>query len=88
MKVQRREAADVLTRDGETAVLLTKGGLVRLSALSAAVYALTEESVEVDALARDLESRFGAPAGQTSLDATKDAVTDLVHHGVLQVSAD
>jgi hypothetical protein len=87
VKVQRREAADVLTRDGETAVLLTKGGLVRLSAISAAVYALTQEPVDVDDLARHLEVRFGTPAGQTTLDATKDAVTDLIRHGVLRVSA-
>ena len=83
MKVQRREVTDELTRDGETA-LLVDGLLVRLSELSALVYDLTEEPVEVGHLAHVLESRFGAPEGRTTLDATQDAVADLVRHGILR----
>ena len=82
MRVQRCEVVDVLERDGETAVLLADG-IVRLSELSALIFDLTEEPTEVGDLARELEARFGKPADQTSLDATKDAVADLVHHGIL-----
>jgi hypothetical protein len=85
VKVRRREATDVLTRDGET-VVLVDGVLVRLSELSALVYDLTEEPVDVVHLAQRLESRFGAPEGGTSLDATKDAVAHLVRHGILRES--
>lgn len=84
MKVQRREVTDAITRDGETA-LLVDGALVRLGALGAMIYALTEEPVEIGHLARTLESHFGAPEGRTSLDATKDAVAELVRHMVLRV---
>jgi hypothetical protein len=83
VKVQRREASDMLTRDGETAVLVD-GVLVRLSELSALVHDLTEEPVDVVNLAHVLESRFGAPEGRTALDATRDAVADLVRHGILR----
>ena len=55
MKVQRREATDILTRDGETALLLD-ATVLRLSELSAAIYALTEDPVEVSRLAADLDS--------------------------------
>lgn len=84
MRVQRAEVTDALTRDGVTAVLVD-GELVRLSELSAAVYALTEDPVEIDHLARALEARFGVPEGRTSLDATADAVAQLVSHQVLRV---
>ena len=82
MKVQRREITDILTRDGEAAVLVDEV-LVRLSELSAIVYDLTEEPVDVVHLAHMLESRFGAPEGRTTLDATHDAVAELVRHGIL-----
>jgi len=82
VKVQRLKVTDELTRDGETA-LLVDGLLVRLSELSALVYALTEEPVEVRRLAHALESHFGAPEGRTSFDATQDAVAELVRHGIL-----
>lgn len=82
MRVQRREPVDVLVRDGETAVLLP-GGIVRLSELSAVLYDLAREQVEVESLARDLEERFGAPAERTSVQATRDAVRDMVEAGLL-----
>ena len=85
MKVQRREATDVLTCDGETAVLLGETAL-RLSELSAVIYALTEVPVEIERLASELESRFGVPEGSSSLDSTRDAVTELVRRGVLQAA--
>lgn len=85
MKIQRRILADVLTRDGETAVVVT-GRVVRLSDLSALVFALTENPVEVEDLARALEAELGAPEGRSTLDATKDAVSDLIRHGVLRPS--
>jgi hypothetical protein len=85
VKVQRCEVTDELTRDGETA-LLVDGLLVRLSELSAMVYAFAEEPVEVGHLAHLLESYFGEPEGRTSLDATKDAVADLIRHGTLRES--
>ncbi|GAA4403406.1 hypothetical protein GCM10023153_33400 [Ornithinibacter aureus] len=82
MKVQRRDATDVLTRDGETAVLI-EGTVLRLSELSAAVYSLTAHAVEVSRLAGELERRFGAPAGCSALEATEAAVAELVRRGVL-----
>lgn len=88
MKVQRRhgEVTDWLARDGQT-VVLARGRLVRLSDVSAMVFALTEEPVEVEELAARLESLFGAPGDRTALDATKDAVTELIRLGVLRRSA-
>lgn len=83
MRVQRVPAADLLVRDGETA-LLVDGMAVRLSELSAAIYDLTEDMVEVERLARELEAHFGAPEGSTSMDATGHAVTELLRHGVLR----
>lgn len=82
MKVQRRHAIDILVRDGETAILLGRTA-VRLSELGATIYALTEDSVEVDVLARELEARFGAPQGSSSGAATEQAVEELVRRGVL-----
>jgi hypothetical protein len=83
MRVQRVPADDLLVRDGETAVLLD-GMVVRLSELSAAIYDLTGDMVEVGRLARELEARFGAPEGSTSREATDHAVADLLRHGVLR----
>ncbi|HQE32933.1 MAG TPA: hypothetical protein PLG38_13055 [Propionibacteriaceae bacterium] len=86
MKVQRLEATDVLTRAGETAVLID-GVVLRLSEISAEIYALTEHLVEVSRLATDLESRFGAPEGTTTRQATDAAVAELIHHGLLRASS-
>ena len=83
MRVQRVPADDLLVRDGETAVLLD-GMVVRLSELSAAIYDLTGDMVEVGRLARELEARFGAPEGSTSREATDHAVAELLRHGVLR----
>ena len=85
MKVQRREATDVLTCDGETAVLIDET-VLRLSELSAVIYALTEDPVEIGRLARELESRFGVPEGSSSLDSTREAVAELVRRGVLKAT--
>jgi len=83
MRVQRVAAADRLVRDGETA-LLVDGMAVRLSELSASIYDLTEEMVEVERLASELEARFGAPEGLSAREATDHAVQDLLRHGVLR----
>ena len=83
MRVQRVPADDLLVRDGETAVLLD-GMVVRLSELSAAIYDLTGDMVEVGRLARELEARFGAPEGLSAREATDHAVQDLLRHGVLR----
>lgn len=82
MKVRRREATDVLTRDGETALLIDDT-VLRLSDLSAAIYDLSENVIAMNRLARALETRFGAPATSTSLEATEQAVAELIRHGVL-----
>jgi hypothetical protein len=50
------------------------------------LYALCGQPIDVTDLARALEARFGVPAGRSSLDATKDAVEEMVHHGVLRES--
>lgn len=86
MKVHRLEATDVLTRDGETAVLVS-GIVLRLSEISAAIYALTEDPVEVSRLATDLESRFGAPEALTARQATDEAVAELIRHGLLRAGS-
>ena len=82
MKVSRQEPVDLLVRDAETAVLLADG-IVRLSELSAVLYALAEEPVKVEDLARSLETHFGAPADRTSLRATTDAVREIIPGGLL-----
>lgn len=85
MRVQRRQPTDVLSRQGER-VVLVDGRLVRLSPISSAMWDLTAEPIDVEQLAGELEELFGAPQGRSTLDATKDAVADLVHHGVLRQS--
>ena len=85
MRVQRRQPTDVLSRQGER-VVLVDGRLVRLSPISSAIWDLTAEPIDIEQLAGELEELFGAPQGRSSLDATKDAVVDLVHHGVLRRS--
>ncbi len=82
MKVSRQEPADLLVRDAETAVLLPDG-IVRLSELSAVLYALAEEPVEVEYLARSLETHFGGPADRHLLRATTDAVREIIPGGLL-----
>ena len=86
MRVQRRQPTDVLSRQGERVVLVDDGRLVRLSPISSAMWDLTAEPIDVEQLAGELEELFGAPQGRSTLDATKDAVADLVHHGVLRQS--
>ena len=83
MRVQRVPADDLLVRGGETA-LLVEGMAVRLSELSAAIYDLTEDMVEVERLASELEARFGTPEGSSAREATDHAVQDLLRHGVLR----
>ena len=85
MKVQQSPATDVLVRDGETAVLVGDV-VVRLGELSSLLYALCEQAIDVTDLARALKARFGVPVGRSSLDATKDAVEEMIHHGVLRQS--
>jgi hypothetical protein len=84
VKIRRREAADVLERDGETAVLID-GSVILLSELSAAIYALCESPTEDVALARELETQFGAPVGGSVLQATRGALSELVRHRVIVV---
>ena len=82
MKVHQTPATDVLTRDGETAVLV-EGTVVRLGELSSTLYALCERPIDVKVLANELEAKFGAPADRTALRATTDAVLEMVRAGVL-----
>jgi hypothetical protein len=73
----------MLTRDGETAVLLPDT-VVRLSAIGAAIFDLTEQPVELEELAALLGARFGVPDDSTAQEATARAVADLIQHGVLE----
>lgn len=82
MKVKRAGLIDVLTRDGETAVLVD-GHILRLSVLGAAMLELTADWVDVEVLAGELGDRFGAPADRTSWEATVEAIADMVRNGVL-----
>lgn len=82
MKVSQRAATDVLTRDGETAILVDET-VVRLGDLSSTLYALCASPVDIRVLANELEVQFGAPADRSSLQATTAAVTEMVRAGVL-----
>ena len=83
MKLQRWEPTDELLRDGEAAVLI-RGNVVRLTPLSTVIYELTEQPIDVDDLASELESRFGAPADGSTMQKTKDAVAELIRYGILR----
>ncbi|WP_353953344.1 hypothetical protein V6K52_07975 [Knoellia sp. S7-12] len=87
MIVQRNEATDTLTRHGRTALLLDNGTVVLLNELSAAIYALSREPIDVYALVSPLEEEFGAPEGRSTINATQDAVAELIHHGILRPTA-
>jgi len=82
VKVHQREATDVLARDGETAVLVGEH-VLRLGALSSMLYALCESPIDVGALANELEACFGAPADRSALQATAEAVAEMVRAGIL-----
>ena len=82
MRVRRRPATDALTRDGET-VLLFASKVVRLSAMGAAIYDFAQEPVTLEALAGELERRFGTPANQSVSNVTERAVGELLSLGVL-----
>jgi hypothetical protein len=86
MRVRQSPATDVLERDGQAAVLVDDI-VVRLGELSSVLYALCEQPIDVTDLARALEARFGVPVGRSSLDATKGAVEEMIHHGVLRQSS-
>ena len=83
MRVQRVPANDLLVRDGETAILVD-GMAVRLSELSAAIYDLTDEVIDVGELALELEARFGAPDVSTTREDNDRTVAELLRHGVLR----
>jgi hypothetical protein len=81
--VQRWEPTDALLREQE-ALVLVRGTVVRLTELSTAIFTLTEDPIVIDELAGELETLFGVPEAGSSLDATKDAVADLIRHGILR----
>lgn len=83
MRVQRWEPTDAIERDGEAAVLV-RGSVVRLTPLSTVIFALTEQAIHVDELTAELEVRFGAPTNGSTLDATKDAIAELIRYGILR----
>ncbi|KRE43449.1 hypothetical protein [Knoellia sp. Soil729] len=83
MRVQRWEPTDALLRD-DVALVFVRGTVVRLSELSTAIFTLTEDPIAVDDLAAELKTRFGAPKTGSTLDATKDAVADLIRNGILR----
>lgn len=87
MKVRRRPAADVLVRDGETAVLVD-GTIVRLSELSSLLYAECSTEKTSTELSQCLETAFGAPPDLPALEATERAIEEMVAHGVLELVQD
>jgi hypothetical protein len=86
MKVKRGDVTDVLSRDGETAVLID-GHALRLGVLGAAILELAEDWVDVEELAAALAARFGPPETSSATAATKSAVTELLRHRALTSSA-
>ena len=85
MKVQQAVTADVLARDGETAVLVAATQeVVRLGELGSALYRECTAPVDVTVLAERLEEAFGPPAGSSILDATAHAVAAMLEAGVLE----
>jgi hypothetical protein len=87
VKVRRRPPADVLVRDGETAVLVD-GTIVRLSELSSMLYAECSTEKTSTELSRSLEATFGAPPDGSALEATERAITEMLAHGVLELVSD
>ena len=87
MKVRRRPTADVLVRDGETAVLVDDT-IFRLSELSSRLYAECSTEKSSTELSRSLEAAFGAPPDLPSLEATERVIEELLGHGVLELVED
>ena len=87
MKVRRRPAADVLVRDGETAILVDST-IVRLSELSTLLYAECSTEKTSAQLSRSLETEFGAPPDLPALEATEQVIEEMVAHGVLELVED
>ena len=85
--MRRRPPADVLVRDGETAVLVD-GTIVRLSELSSTLYAECSTEKSSTELSRSLEAAFGPPHDVSALEATERAITEMVAHGVLELIPD
>jgi len=88
MRVRTRPFADRLERDGEALVLLADGaGLVRLSAMGAAIVDLALNGIDLDTLAEALESRFGAPPEGSARELADRMVAELSEQGVLEFTA-
>lgn len=85
LRVRARPIADVLERDGEALVLLGGGGLVRLTAVGAAIVELAANPIRLDTLAGALERRFGSPGAGATLALTAGLVSELAGQGVLDV---
>ncbi|MEO6021381.1 MAG: hypothetical protein ABIP45_14145 [Knoellia sp.] len=89
MTLRQAPVIDVLTRGGETAVIVTSTlEVVRLGELGSMLYGLCSSHSNVMTLAAELERVFGPPAGMSSLDATQSAVADMVSAGVLEQALD
>lgn len=84
MRVRTRPLADRLERDGETLVLLAGGGLVRLSAVGAAIVDLALNGIDVETLADALTTRFGTPPDSSAREVTTGMVAALTEQNVLE----
>lgn len=83
MKIVRWAPDDAVLREGEAAVMI-RGSVVRLAPLSTVVFTLTEQPIDVEDLARELEAHFGVPSDGSTLHKTKDAVAELIRYGILR----
>lgn len=87
MRARRLEIVDEYAEDERVAVYSAAGVVVVLSELASAAWSvLGEEWISVDAVAAELERRFGAPdsAGGAPA-ATRDALRTLAGHGLLEL---
>ncbi|QCV96067.1 PqqD family peptide modification chaperone [Acidipropionibacterium acidipropionici] len=84
MRVHLNRPTDMLTRDDEV-ILLYSDEAIRLDGVSAAIVELAAAPIGLERLTRELEARFGAPAGSTILDATAAAAQELGDRGVLLI---
>ena len=87
MIVRALPFADFLEHDGE-ALVLTEGGLVRLSAIGAAVIRLAAGGVDGARLATHLEERFGAPETGSTGAALDPILRALAGQGLVRLLPD
>ncbi len=88
MRVRTKPYADLIDEGGETLLLRSEGGLIRLGPVGAAIVELSANTIDLDALACALERRFGSPDGISAIAAVDAMARELAEQDVVELGED